>query len=93
MNTVLKIGTDSAIGHDIDRMLEEIFEILVESHEIKQAASWLHIDQKINVAFWVGLPSDNRPKETDVFGAVAGGDGKNIAFFSSTSSRSDMPQY
>lgn len=42
--------TDAAIAEQVDMSAKQLFEVLPEPHKIKQAASWLHLDQQVHVA-------------------------------------------
>lgn len=56
MDTLLKIWTVSCIREDVDLPRQQCFEVLAEFDEIEQAASMLHFDEEIDIAFWAPLP-------------------------------------
>ena len=69
------------VGEDIDLSMEQCFEVLTKTDEIKQRTSSLHVDKEIDLAALVVLAARDRTKQADVPGAVIGRNSKDLLPF------------
>ena len=65
------------VGEDIDLSMEQCFEVLTKTDEIKQRTSSLHVDKEVDLAALVVLAARDRTKQADVPGAVIGRNSKD----------------
>src|SRR5688500_3869955 len=57
------VGTDARLGHDVVLAPEEVFEVLLDGHEIEEAAAWLQVDQEVEVAVFARLTARDRAED------------------------------
>ena len=69
------------VGEDIDLSMEQCFEVLTKTDEIKQRTSSLHVDKEVDLAALVVLAARDRTKQVDVPGAVIGRNSKDLLPF------------
>ena len=62
MDSLLKVWTKALIGKDVDFTLQQSFEVLAEFDEIEQAASAVHFDEEVDIAFRARLSPATDPK-------------------------------
>ena len=70
MDSLLEVWTKALIGEDIDFALQQCFKVLAEFDEIEQAASAIHFDEEIDIAFRVRLSPCHGPKDPYIVGSV-----------------------
>ena len=70
MDALLKVGAETLISENVDFALKQCFEVLAEFDEIEQAASAIHFNQEIDVAFRAGLSPRHGPEDPYVVGSV-----------------------
>ena len=69
------------VGEDIDLSMEQCFEVLTKTDEIKQRTSSLHVDKEVDLAALVVLAARDRTKQADVPGVVIGRNSKDLLPF------------
>lgn len=65
---------DARISQDVYFAIEELFEVLAESDEIEQRSAGLHVDEEIEIAFWMIVAACHGSEQADVSRAVLGCD-------------------
>lgn len=70
MDLLLKVWTQALIGEDVDFTLEQCFEVLAQFDEIEQAASAVHFDEEVDIAFRVRLSPCHGPEDPHIVGSV-----------------------
>jgi hypothetical protein len=69
----------ASLAHDVDPAVEEFFHIGGKSPEVKQAASWFWLDQKVDIAGLRSLAPRDGPEDANRLHAAALG---NAQYFS-----------
>jgi hypothetical protein len=62
----------------VDRMTKQVLEVYEQRGQVEQAPARLEVDQEIDVAGGVGIPTRDRPEDADIAGAMASGDGQDL---------------
>ena len=75
--------THSIFRDDIDRATEQVFEILFDRNEVKQATSGLQFYQNVQIARLSGLFPSDRAEDTQVLRSMICGDFDNLVPFDS----------
>jgi hypothetical protein len=57
---------------------KQAFKIYEETAQVKQTAPWLHLDQKIHIAFFVCVPPRHGAEHAHVVRAVLCGNPENL---------------
>ena len=77
MDALLKVGTQAVVGENVDFALKQCFEVLAEFDKIEQAASAVHFNKEVDIAFRASLSSRHGPEHAHVTGAMLRGQLKN----------------
>ena len=64
---------DPALTDQVDARVEQILELLPQSHEVDQASTWLHLDHQVDVAARPRITAGRGPEHANVIGAVVRG--------------------
>lgn len=72
------MGAHAAVAEHIDLSAKQILQVLPQADEIDQAATGFHLDQEINVARSIRVPSRHRAEHTDVARPVLSGLPQNL---------------
>jgi hypothetical protein len=71
----------AGIRKDVDFSFKEVFEVLTEGDQIEQRAASVHLNQQIEITVGEVFSTRRRTKHTDIAGAVAHGDSKDVVPF------------
>jgi len=70
VGALLQIGTNTSLGEDVDFPLKKRLEILARLDEIKEAATALHFDKEVYIAFRACLSRRHGPRYPHVVCSV-----------------------
>ncbi len=70
-NTLSQVRRKGLLGDHIDRAMDEILQILLESHKIQKRAPFPKSHEKVEVAILPAFAPGERTKNTHVPGSVA----------------------
>jgi hypothetical protein len=66
-----------ALGAQVDADAERVFDILLQTDDLKQRGSRRQVDQQVNVTAFVILATRDRPKDPQPACTTSGGQRKN----------------
>jgi hypothetical protein len=78
---VLVAGQQTARGHDVDRYPEQLHELVLNMHEIEEAAVFVKLDQEVNVARIGVVAAGQRTEEIHPFTSMCEYDTTNLITF------------
>ncbi len=65
---------DARVGQDVHFAIEQLLEILTETHHVQQGTIWFHVDEEVDVASGVVIAAGNPTKQPEIARAVPPGD-------------------